>query len=968
VRGTGATHAPPFAAWPLGDVDGDGLDDLAFTAARVTGSGGSVTVPSRIYVIYGRTDTSAIDLGQLVTGRNGFAITSSDVSQFDEVAHGDVDGDGLDDLVYGASELDDGKGRVTVHYGQDTRGKLTQVGGDASDVLTGTSGTDHMTGGLDDDRLEGNGGVDVLYGGGGDDVLAVVGTDFRRVDGGIGFDTLELSGVSTLDLTDVRGHVRKIEALSLTGSTEVTLSAVDVLRASDESNELVILGGAGVRLVGLQDAWTSAGTGAIGGVAARAYRSGNATLLVQDGVDTAFPPVLATTSLSVDELSGAGWQVGTIDATDADGAVVSVDVDLGEHADALAYDVATHRLTVLDGSKLDHETEPSLTLTATVTDDDGFTASGTVTITVDDVPEPPSFPVDASYASVQEGAADGTTVAVTAATDPDVGDELLYTLTAGNDDGAFAIDGATGEITVADGTFLDFETEPVRTLTVRAEDLAGLAATRTLDVEVGDAASIAATFTVPFLTEDQSLAKSGSPAFGDEIVIDASPALTWGETTAEGDSVIEWPAIGTIDWVLSSSGTLKADVTGTITPGKLSAYLPVEVTHVFPDQIPLGTPFTVDSSWSLQDDAVVWGTTFGADLTFDAELDDYSIAFDFGSLGAFSKGPTTFDIPPKFLDVEAATFGGYKLDVLFPDGLDVPDGYDDDVRSWVATQRSSTATLMDAWSGMSPGDASDWASLIAAGGRESLTPFQSFSGIALASPTQSYLYALLDLHGVDLGYADGYRNENLLIASTGTQQVGEARVDIGSVLESLMPVAWGTNWGSTTFDFDAGYVKSYYNRAIRSTADLDVSVSQLFFLQVNGVTADVTFEGGTTLTDVDVSAPFTATLPADEDVDGDGRVSMTITYDLDVDVRKLELILYDLGWSSDVLEVSVEAWQYDLDSSGNKTGKHLYKRLGYGPLVEGWGYDVPFGQADWTTWQLGGLSRPQLTGAIQVTR
>lgn len=45
-----------------------------------------------------------------------------------------------------------------------------------------------------------------------------------------------------------------------------------------------------------------------------------------------------------------------------------------------------------------------------------------------------------------------------------------WSILSGNDDGAFTIDPQTGELYVADGSLLDYETEPSRTLTVEVDD------------------------------------------------------------------------------------------------------------------------------------------------------------------------------------------------------------------------------------------------------------------------------------------------------------------------------------------------------------------------------------------------------------------------------------------------------------------------------------------------------------------
>jgi len=61
-------------------------------------------------------------------------------------------------------------------------------------------------------------------------------------------------------------------------------------------------------------------------------------------------------------------------------------------------------------------------------------------------------------------------LAVTLAIKPGAGDTLTYAITGGNTGGAFAIDSATGEITVANSAALDFETNPTFNLTVEVTD------------------------------------------------------------------------------------------------------------------------------------------------------------------------------------------------------------------------------------------------------------------------------------------------------------------------------------------------------------------------------------------------------------------------------------------------------------------------------------------------------------------
>jgi Ca2+-binding RTX toxin-like protein len=84
---------------------------------------------------------------------------------------------------------------------------------------------------------------------------------------------------------------------------------------------------------------------------------------------------------------------------------------------------------------------------------------------------------------VYEHAEAGSLVNTVLASDPDAGDTLTFLL---DDDagGRFAIDGATGEVTVADGSRLEHAIDQLHNLVVRVTDAYGLSATAGFRVEV----------------------------------------------------------------------------------------------------------------------------------------------------------------------------------------------------------------------------------------------------------------------------------------------------------------------------------------------------------------------------------------------------------------------------------------------------------------------------------------------------
>jgi len=87
-----------------GDVNGDGRPDVAIGAVYANGFGGST------YVVYGAANPAPALPAQLLNGTTGVTFTNSagfDLSGIALALGGDVNGDGIDDLVIGALGLND---------------------------------------------------------------------------------------------------------------------------------------------------------------------------------------------------------------------------------------------------------------------------------------------------------------------------------------------------------------------------------------------------------------------------------------------------------------------------------------------------------------------------------------------------------------------------------------------------------------------------------------------------------------------------------------------------------------------------------------------------------------------------------------------------------------------------------------------------------------------------------------------
>ncbi|KGF71440.1 hypothetical protein DO97_19670, partial [Neosynechococcus sphagnicola sy1] len=178
-----------------GDVNGDGIDDLIIGAdgADTNGNAGS----GQSYVVFGTTSgfSSTLNLSSL-NGANGFAINginAGDESGQSVSSAGDVNGDGIDDLIIGAHFADPNgskSGQNYVVFG-------TPRGTGNSDLVTGTSGNDSIEGLTGNDTLLGLNGNDSLIGGDGNDIL----------DGGTGSDSLVGGLNNDTYVVDVAGDV-----------------------------------------------------------------------------------------------------------------------------------------------------------------------------------------------------------------------------------------------------------------------------------------------------------------------------------------------------------------------------------------------------------------------------------------------------------------------------------------------------------------------------------------------------------------------------------------------------------------------------------------------------------------------------------------------------------------------------------------------------------------------------------------
>jgi hypothetical protein len=123
IEGAGAGDGSGSAVSAAGDLNGDGLSDLVVAAPLADPAAGSDA--GRAYVVYGRSATGAVQLSAVAAGVGGFGIEGQAAgagSGLSVSAAGDVNGDGVADLVVGVRQADPAgradAGRTYVVFGR----------------------------------------------------------------------------------------------------------------------------------------------------------------------------------------------------------------------------------------------------------------------------------------------------------------------------------------------------------------------------------------------------------------------------------------------------------------------------------------------------------------------------------------------------------------------------------------------------------------------------------------------------------------------------------------------------------------------------------------------------------------------------------------------------------------------------------------------------------------------------------
>ncbi|AUB43742.1 Ca2+-binding protein, RTX toxin-related (plasmid) [Nostoc flagelliforme CCNUN1] len=218
-----------------GDIDNDGIDDLIIGAYRAS-SNGKYNNAGQSYVVFGGANLgsgSSLNLSDL-NGINGFLINgiAANDSLGKSISNaGDINNDGIDDLIIGALYADsngkDDAGQSYVVFGGKnigSGGTIILRGTADADTLIGTIGNNIIDGKADNDTLTGNGSQDqfVIRSGDGNDTI----TDFGGVGQGYNPSAAVIANADTLQFIGSGLTAQNLQLTSQGNNLEVTFESV----------------------------------------------------------------------------------------------------------------------------------------------------------------------------------------------------------------------------------------------------------------------------------------------------------------------------------------------------------------------------------------------------------------------------------------------------------------------------------------------------------------------------------------------------------------------------------------------------------------------------------------------------------------------------------------------------------------------------------------------------------------------
>ncbi len=363
----------------------------------------------------------------------------------------------------------------------------------------------------------------------------------------------------------------------------------------------------------------------------------------------------------------------TATTTDADATGEAITYALTDDADGLfEIDADTGEVSLAPGQSLDFETDTAHSITIQSSDGTN-TATHTVAITVDDVNDNGQVFTSGATATAAENVADSAVLYTAATTDADTtGEAITYALT---DDagGLFEIDPNTGEVSLAPGQSLDFETDTAHSITIQSSDGTNTT-THTVAITVDDVNDHGQVFT------SATTARAAEDVTESAVVYTATTtdadatgeAITYA-LTDDADGLFEIdPNTGEVSLAPGQSLDFETDTAHSITiqssDGTNTATHTVAITvdDVNDNGQVFTSGVTASAAENIADTDVVYtATTTDADTT--GEAITYSLTDDAG--GLFEIDPNTGEVslaPGQSLDFETDT--AHSITIQSSDG------------------------------------------------------------------------------------------------------------------------------------------------------------------------------------------------------------------------------------------------------------------------------------------------------------
>jgi Ca2+-binding RTX toxin-like protein/DUF971 family protein/acetolactate synthase small subunit len=447
----------------LGDMNGDGYDDLGFADTSGTQ-----------WIYWGNPSTNEnIDLSDFPGSINNISAFENNLIDFDNVtAIGDINGDGFDDLAFNTSNL------TTVLYGM-SNWQSAYLSNDGLNLLEITNsyaddlfaigdwdqdGKDEFVFAKDADSL-GFGSSNYLKIWQGED--AEINTNgFSRSLETSSFQVNENSPGAIVGSVIVENDTTPsqyeffIQRVYADGSHSDGGVIVDNLWFDISSNGEISLK-PGVSLDAEEYSTFTL----------RVYVVDNSKDQISqhylnvsvNNINEA--PTFSLSNRIVDETATAGTLIGALASTDADGDEVEFSLS-GQDADMFVIDSETNEIKFAESVNVDIDSQVSFNITITAQDNFGLESVQNISIEVNVAPTDLTLDTNIVQESVR-----GAAIGQLNVTDRNVSDEFTYSIS-GEDAWMFNVT-SEGVLELADEIYIDYETKSTLDITITATDISG---------------------------------------------------------------------------------------------------------------------------------------------------------------------------------------------------------------------------------------------------------------------------------------------------------------------------------------------------------------------------------------------------------------------------------------------------------------------------------------------------------------